>query len=217
MPKISVDIKELQKLLSKSTLLYVEDNLGLKEKASHLFKKLFPRVIEAKDGQEGLELFKTHRPDFVITDIQMPHLNGIQMAQEIRKIDNDTKIIITSAFDEKEYLLQSIEIKVDGYLVKPIQVDKITQVLYDIAKVFHEEKQKEVFNSYLHSIFNHQENLIIMFKERNAVLANDHVLKFFDCKSIAEFRKVFETFNALFLPHDSFLYPNIGRKLFSLC
>jgi len=207
MAELSVDIKELKKLLNHCTLLYVEDNAGLRAKAATLFQKIFPTVYEAQDGQVALELFHKHTPDFVITDIQMPHLNGIELSKEIKKIKPKTKLLITTAFDDKEYLLQSIELKVDGYLIKPMQINKITELLYKIAKEVHEEQQKQIYNNYLYSIFNHQDNLIIMLKDDNVVLVNDHVLEFFDAKSTAEFKDKFKNFTSILEPHDTFLYP----------
>ncbi|MBE0492484.1 MAG: response regulator [Sulfurospirillum sp.] len=206
MIQTSVDVKELRRLLNPYKLLYVEDNLGLKEKATSLFKKLFAMVYEAADGQEGLEVFEKYKPNFVITDIQMPQLNGIEMATRIKEIAPNTKIIITSAYDDKEYLLQSIALKVDGYLIKPMQVDKITSTLYTIAKDMYEEHQKEVFNNYLHNIFNHQDNFIIMLKGDVAVLANEQALNFFDAKTLLDFKEKFKNFNQMLIYHDTFLY-----------
>lgn len=213
MSELGVDVKELRKLLSNYKLLYVEDNLGLKAKATTLFQKLFPIVYEAKDGQEGLEIFQEHTPEFVITDIQMPRMSGIEMATKIKELRPNTKILVTSAYDDKEYLLKSIELKIDSYLIKPIQVEKITAVLFGMAKAMYEEHQKEIFNNYLHSIFNHQDNLIIMLKQKDVVLANDHVLKFFDVKSIPEFREKFKNFNQMLAYHDTFLYPKTPQDV----
>lgn len=134
------DARELRKLLSDKSLLYVEDNNGLRGKALKLFEKLFPVVYEASDGAEGLELFRAHAPDFVITDISMPNLNGIEMANEIKKLEPKTKILITSAYDNKEYLLSSIELKIDAYLIKPVTVEKLIAALYDIAAALQQEE-----------------------------------------------------------------------------
>lgn len=206
MAKKSVDLKELRKLLSAYKLLYVEDNLGLREKANTLFQKLFSKVYVASNGQEGLELFIKHKPEFVITDIKMPQMNGIEMATKIKALNPKTKIIATSAYDDKEYLLDSIELKIDSYLMKPIQVDKLTLVLYKIAKDKQKEDKREVFCNYLHSIFNHQYSLILMLKQDRVVLANDQMLNFFDAKTIEEFREKFKNFNQMLAPHETFLY-----------
>lgn len=206
MAQTTIDVKELQKLLGIYKLLYVEDNLGLRGKAATLFQKFFCEVYEAADGQEGLDLFTKHKPEFVITDIQMPQMNGIEMATKIKVLNPNTKILITSAYDDKEYLLKSIELKIDGYLIKPVQVNKLTSILYELAKNMHEEHQKDVFNNYLRDIFNHQDNFIAMLKQDTVVLANEHILKFFDTKTLKEFREKFKNFNRMLAHHDTFLY-----------
>lgn len=91
MAEEKVDLKELKKLLSPLALLYVEDNAMLQEKASSFFEKLFGVVHRANDGVRGLELFKEHRPSIVITDIQMPLMDGLSMAQAIRALDTNSK------------------------------------------------------------------------------------------------------------------------------
>lgn len=201
-----IDLKELKKALSSLSLLYVEDNVSLKEKAVTFFEKLFPIVYNACDGVEGLTLFEKYRPNIVITDIQMPLMDGLEMAEAIKKIDKNTKFIITSAYDDKEYLLKTISIGVSGYCVKPLKVEEITQILYTLALEITEERNKSVFNNYLHSIFNNQDNLIVMLKNESVILANNHALSFFNAGDIKEFKEKFQNFETLLLPHDSFLY-----------
>ncbi len=201
-----IDLKELKKALSSLSLLYVEDNVSLKEKAVTFFEKLFPIVYNACDGVEGLTLFEKYRPNIVITDIQMPLMDGLEMAEAIKKIDKNTKFIITSAYDDKEYLLKTISIGVSGYCVKPLKVEEITQILYTLALEITEERNKSVFNNYLHSIFNNQDNLIVMLKNESVILANNHALSFFNATDIKEFKEKFQNFETLLLPHDSFLY-----------
>lgn len=208
MADTKVDLKELKKLLSSLTLLYVEDNTTLQEKASTFFEKLFSRVYKASNGEEGLELFKQHHPQIIITDIQMPLMNGLEMANAIKKLDKNVKIIITSAYDDKEYLLKTISLGINGYLIKPLNVEDIAFLLFELATELIEERNKAVFNSYLYSIFNNQDNLIIMLKNETVILANEHTLHFFNTPTILEFKELFKTFESLLMPHDTFLYHN---------
>jgi YesN/AraC family two-component response regulator len=206
MAEEKVDLKELKKLLNPLSLLYVEDNAMLQEKASSFFEKLFGTVYRANDGHTGVELFKEHRPSIVITDIQMPLLDGLSMAQAIRAIDANSKIIVTSAYDEKSYLLKTIELGLNGYLVKPLKVEDLAALLYTIASQMSEERNKAIFHNYLYSIFNNQDNLLMMLKNDNVILANEHTLSFFQCPSLVAFKEKFKSFDTLLLPHDSFLY-----------
>lgn len=201
-----IDLKELKKLLSPLSLLYVEDNLPLQEKAASFFEKLFGSIFKANNGEEGLALFKEHRPHLVITDIQMPLMNGLEMAQALREIDPNVKIIITSAYDEKEYLLKTISLGLDGYLIKPLKVEELSSTLFHLASKMAEERSKNLFHNYLYSIFNNQNNLIVMLKNETVMLANDHALHFFNAPSLKEFKEGFKLFDTWVQPHDTFLY-----------
>jgi CheY-like chemotaxis protein len=213
MAEEKVDLKELKKLLTPLSLLYVEDNAMLQEKASSFFEKLFGSVYRDNDGQKGVELFKEHRPSIVITDIQMPLLDGLSMAQEIRAIDPNSKIIVTSAYDEKSYLLKTIELGLNGYLVKPLKVEDLSALLYTIASHMSEERNKTIFHNYLYSIFNNQDNLLMMLKNDNVILANEHTLSFFQCASLLAFKEKFKSLDTLLLPHDSFLYRRANSSI----
>lgn len=81
---------------------------------------MFGKFFEAKDGEEGYELYKKYKPDIILTDIKMPKLDGISLAKKIRKEDPKTKIIISTAFSDKEYLIEAIELNLEKYIIKPL-------------------------------------------------------------------------------------------------
>ena len=95
----------------------------------------------AQNGQEGLELFKKYESeiDLIITDVNMPILNGLDMVKEIKKINLNIPIIVATAFSNKEYLLEAIDIGVDKYVLKPIDIAKLLQVMSQ-SLVYHELK-----------------------------------------------------------------------------
>ena len=208
-----IDLKELKKLLNPLSLLYVEDNAILQEKAASFFQKLFGTVYRADDGEKGIALFKQHKPTIVITDIQMPLMDGLEMAQAIRAIDANAKIIITSAYDDKNYLLKTIELGLNGYLVKPLKVDELSALLHTMATQMVEERNKSIFHNYLYSIFNNQDNLLMMLKNDTVILANEHTLQFFQCPSLQAFKEKFKHFDTILLPHDSFLYRRANSSI----
>ena len=88
----------------------------------------------AYDGEEGVELFLKHRPDIIITDIQMPKMNGLEMISKIRETDTDIPIIVTTAFNEVEYLFKSINLHVDGYQIKPLNFKELIKSLEKIIQ-----------------------------------------------------------------------------------
>ena len=121
-------------MLSELNVLYVEDDVEIAEEVLFLLEKKLHHVDMAYDGQEGLQKYKAQKPDIIITDIQMPKLSGLDMIAAIKEDDESVPIIITSAFNETDKLLRAIELKVDAYLTKPIdmhellhKIDKLTR------------------------------------------------------------------------------------------
>jgi len=102
------------------TILYVEDDDGIRNVNLRILKRLFKETFEARDGQEGFDLYLEKKPNIIMTDIKMPKLTGIELAKKIRKNDATTKIIITTAFSDQEYLLEAVELNLERYLVKPL-------------------------------------------------------------------------------------------------
>lgn len=110
-------------------LLLVEDEVMLLEIFQKIFKRFFRSVETATNGQEGLERLREKNYDLVITDIQMPSMNGLDMIEKIRESDPDQGVMILSAHNDKEYYQRAIELNVDGYLNKPMQEDETMHVL----------------------------------------------------------------------------------------
>lgn len=102
------------------TILYIEDDEGVRTVNSRFLTRMFNEIYEAKDGQEGYELYKKYHPDIILTDINMPRLDGISLAKKIRKEDPTTKIIISTAFSDKSYLMDAIELNLEKYIIKPL-------------------------------------------------------------------------------------------------
>lgn len=84
------DLKLLQDLCKDYTVLYAEDDAETQEGVAKILRRIFKEVYTAADGFIGFELFKEHRPDLVITDIQMPHVNGIKMSKSIKALNEHT-------------------------------------------------------------------------------------------------------------------------------
>ncbi|EAL9096153.1 DNA-binding response regulator [Campylobacter jejuni] len=107
-------------------ILVVEDEIKTRESLINVLSERFSKVIGAQNGDEGLKKFK---PDLVITDIAMPIMDGLDMAREIKEISDDVPIVVLSAYSEKERLLRSIDIGIDKYLIKPIDIEELFKVL----------------------------------------------------------------------------------------
>ncbi|CAM3411324.1 EAL domain-containing response regulator [Arcobacter aquimarinus] len=128
-------------ILKNITILYAEDEKDLREVTHQILKGFTKKQYVAQNGQEGLELFKKHEKeiDLIITDVNMPILNGLDMVKEIKKININIPIIVATAFSNKEYLLEAIDIGVDKYVLKPIDIAKLLQVMSQ-SLIYHELK-----------------------------------------------------------------------------
>jgi len=128
-------------ILKNITILYAEDEKDLREVTHQILKGFTKKQYVAQNGQEGLELFRKYEKeiDLIITDVNMPILNGLDMVKEIKKININIPIIVATAFSNKEYLLEAIDIGVDKYVLKPIDIAKLLQVMSQ-SLVYHELK-----------------------------------------------------------------------------
>jgi CheY-like chemotaxis protein len=126
-------IKNDSDFLKTLTLLYVEDDTDTCEQLGRFLQQRVETLITAASGAAGLAAYHTHRPAIVITDIQMPEMDGLTMALEIRKLNSTVPVIVTTAFEQTNYLLRSIEIGVDKYVIKPVDPDLLYNALLECA------------------------------------------------------------------------------------
>ena len=84
----------------KLCVLYVEDEDVVRNTIYEMLRRRITDVYVASDGREGLAVFQEHKPDLVISDIRMPHMDGLEMISNIKRLNSDVQIIITSAHSE---------------------------------------------------------------------------------------------------------------------
>jgi hypothetical protein len=111
-----------------------------------------------------------------------------------------------SAFDDKELLLQGIELGVFRFLTKPVNVEEFAEVLYKAILEIKHEQHTKLFYSHLKNIFDYQSSMLLMLHEKDLVLANDMFLEFFDYECVKECKKSFYDIGEKFLAHNQFLY-----------
>ena len=114
----------LEKLKSLK-LLYAEDEEGIRKPMANTLAYYLKEVLEARDGEEALDIYYQQRPDIILTDLRMPRKDGLDMVKEIRKNDKKTPILMITAHTDKEYLLSAIELKIEKYLIKPIALNEL--------------------------------------------------------------------------------------------
>jgi len=133
------DSKTLYKLTKAMTVLLVEDNPSLRNEMSEILEDLVKSVTSAEDGKEALSFYKDAQSkgksyDLIISDIQMPNMNGVEFAKKVREIDENQTIVILSAYTDKEYLLELINIGILKFITKPVAYDELLAVLYKEGK-----------------------------------------------------------------------------------
>ncbi len=124
--------KEILAITESKSLLFVEDDDKLRETMTDLLKDLFAEVTIAKDGQEGLERVKEKEFDYVISDINMPKMDGVELLQSIRELYPKMKVIFLTAHSDMKYILAASQYRVSGYINKPITLDALEEVLLKI-------------------------------------------------------------------------------------
>ena len=111
-------------------ILYVEDDEIARENGVEYLQNFFETIYEASDAIVALQLYEKYKPDIIITDIQMPKLNGLEFVKKIRQKDKKTQIIIITAFCDKDYLLKAIELQLVKYLIKPVKEKEFEEALF---------------------------------------------------------------------------------------
>ncbi|QWV99260.1 response regulator [Geomonas nitrogeniifigens] len=109
------------------TLLYVEDDEITRQTVLTLLGRRFPGLVlhSARNGGEAMKLYGTYAPDLVVTDIKMPVMSGIEMARRLLERTPSLPVIVTSAHSDMQYLLESIELGIARYVLKPIDSGKL--------------------------------------------------------------------------------------------
>jgi len=137
-----IDLDEIIKLSKDLKVLYVEDNSSLLEKTLQLLESIFCEVDIATNGEEGMEAYQNKKYDLVITDIKMPKKDGRDLIKFIKAIDETQPIIVTSAYNDSNRLMELIELGIDSFLLKPISSKSFFKTLSTQVKKINLKKME---------------------------------------------------------------------------
>jgi len=203
---MKLDTKELKTI----TVLYVEDDEMIRTQTKSVFEKVFKNIFIAVDGEEGLSVYKDNKDqiDIVVTDINMPKLNGLDMVEKINDVSGNVPVVVTTAHTDSTFLMNAININVDKYIAKPFQIKELTIAIVEnvlkyrrinnmetlaknlVQKTTKDEdinanlnskvKAFEMQNNYSKAII---DNFVVTFKtDKNGIIkeVSDKFLRFFD-------------------------------------
>ena len=153
------------------SVLFVEDNETVRFLYEQIISVKVNRFYIAENGKEGLELFKKHFTDLIITDISMPVMDGLEMIKHIKQINPEIKVIVMSAYSIKEYFLKAIDLGVNGYLIKPVETEKLFSLIRELTDTILIKKEIVVKDKKRRQA---EENLKRSLKEKEILLKEVH-------------------------------------------
>jgi DNA-binding response OmpR family regulator len=115
--------------LKNIPILCVEDEDGIRKVIVDTLKYYFNDVYEASNACDAYEIYEEYKPKIIISDIQMKKVNGIEFVKKIRKNDQNTTIIMLTAYSNEEYLMDLINLNINHYILKPLNHKKLIEAL----------------------------------------------------------------------------------------
>ena len=177
----------INEIVEKLKVLYVEDDAMAREEIADFLEFEVGEVITAENGEEGLEKFKKYNPDLVVTDINMPKMNGLDMAKKIKEINPNIPIIVTSAYSDGNYIIKAIEIGINKYLLKPVDVDELLIMISNSAKELVFEDTLEKQNEYIKFLIDANPSFMLVLNNTDPEYISSKFLEFLGYKNEEQF------------------------------
>jgi DNA-binding response OmpR family regulator len=133
--------KDFYDKLKNMTILYAEDEVGIRENIADSLRYYAKDIYEANDGKEAFEIYKEKNPDIILSDIHMPNVNGIEFIKKIREENRQIPVVMITAHTDKEYLLEAVELHMEKYIIKPIDMDDLFETLDKCVQVLDSNKK----------------------------------------------------------------------------
>ena len=130
----------MNKKYQEIKILCIEDEDLIRQNQVQYLKRLFPIVYEASNSIDALKIIEENKPNIVISDIQIDDMNGLELIRKVREYDKKTKFIVLSAYSNKEYLLDAIDLGLIKYLIKPIDHETFYPILIKCVEEIYAEQ-----------------------------------------------------------------------------
>lgn len=182
--------------ISDISVLVAEDEKQILEPMVEYLQLFFEDVYTARDGLNAFRIYESKKPDIIISDIHMPHMDGLTMIEKIREKDKKTKIIITTAHSEREKLLQAIKLHLVEYLIKPVQSDLLKEMLLTLV----DELRQHTDRVDLKEGYSWDSGRKLLFHNTEEVALKEKEKKVLDllCAHVNQTVSVFDIYNHLY-------------------
>ncbi len=171
-----LDYNLLEKYGREIAILFVEDDENLSKEMALLLKDIFYKVDIAYDGEEAFFKYmsSTNNYDLIITDIQMPNMDGIELIKNIYRINPEQKVVVLSAHSESHYLMELVNVGVFQFVLKPIDYDNFLEVIFNVSRNIY---NKRVYKNEKNSVFIKLSDELSWNKQEKQLILNQKVLK----------------------------------------
>jgi len=159
-------------------VLYAEDEEFIRENVIEALEFMNMNVTSVTNGKDAYKEYLKNKPDIIIADIEMPHLNGLELASKIRKNDKETQIIIATAYTNTEYFLKAVELNLVKYLLKPISLVDLKNAL--TVSIENIENIKEKLNKYFNEKDYYNLTKKCLYVNENVVRLDYHEREFLE-------------------------------------
>lgn len=192
--------------LKEATILYVEDDSLTNEAYTRVLQRYAKELYVATNGKEGLELYKEHKPDIVISDIRMPQMDGLAMAKEIRAINEKQIIMFTSAYSDAQYALKALELNVNAYLLKPVDKRILKEKINEFSQSIVLAKENAIQKNILNAVLDNQSSMTFLTDCQSIIYSSNSFLEFYNFKDKDAFFTIYSDFFSAFIPHEEYLH-----------
>lgn len=141
-----MDFNEIYQYTKDLTVLYVEDNVDLQKETLFVFENYFNKVDTALNGAIALQMYNNNKYDLVITDINMPIMDGETLIKEIKTLNMSQDIIVISAYSDSSRLISLIQHDISSFILKPIELTQLSNILYQTCKNIFAKQRLDIYH-----------------------------------------------------------------------
>ncbi|MCB1159299.1 MAG: diguanylate cyclase [Leptospiraceae bacterium] len=188
------------------SVLFVEDEPLVREVTNRILQKMVSTVYIASDGLEGLESFKKNQPDVLLTDINLPNMDGLTLGKLAMAKNKDVQVIIITAHTDTEYLLDAIKTRVHAFIVKPLDKDFLYSLLAKLTRELRLKKEVQKHTIRMQTLLDFQADMLIMTDGRDIYEANKKFLYFFNCSNLEDFKNKHQYLPQVFSQEEGYVF-----------